>query len=239
MNKTVILAIVVAVAAGFLSGCDGKRPAQSPAFASPDAQIPWLPANRHLVLESLDRPAFREAMPWAKEISLQEFMTLKATHIERHGSWSPKYAVTYRQREGDDWRSFWLALESFDDDSVWVAELTQYKSGVWDWIARYRVPRSPEVDEEFGIHRILAKRSKVLGGVRYGMTAQHVVAVKGGHFKINRHAEGGSADLVYDDVIVSVREWFPPRGRGRVVGVKPTTEGRRHGVKDMPYEDER
>jgi hypothetical protein len=190
-------------------------------------------------MESLERPLFRDAMPPAKQISLEEYRKLKAEYIRKSERWRPGGSLRYHIREADDWRTYSLRLESFDDDNVWVAELTQYKSKGWDWVARYQLDRSPHVDEEFAIPQILQGRSRVIGGVKYGMTVDEVIAKKGGHYKINWHAEAGSAHLVYDDVKVSVRQWSPPRGGGRVVDVEPTTNRTMEFLKDVPYEDEK
>ena len=195
--------------------------------------------QRHTVLEILDRPAFRDAAPVATEISFEKYGSIKAEYAEKNEHYEPGYAITYRRKEADDWRGYWLTLESFDDDSVWIAELTQYKSKGWDWIARYRLKRSPEVDEEFGIHHILEERSKVLGGVKYGMAVDEMLAKKGKHYKVNHHAASGSADLIYNDVKVSVSGWEPGSGKGRVVSVEPTTERMKEFMKNVPYKDEK
>ena len=158
-----------------------------------------------IVLGILDRDEFREAMPPDTEVSLEEYYKLKARYAEKHGNWDFRYALTFREKEGEDWRKYWLRLESFDENSVWIAELTQYRSKGWDWIARYRIKRTLEVDKEFKIRQILEKRSKVIGGIKYGMSVDKVLALKGEHYKIHRHAEAGSAYLIYDDVKVSVR----------------------------------
>jgi hypothetical protein len=190
-------------------------------------------------LEILDRPAFREAAPDAREMSFDEYLALKAEYARKHEHYQSGYAITYEQKEGDDSRSYWLELESFDDDSLWIAELTQYKSKGWDWIARYRLERSPVVDKEFGISGILEARLKILGGVRYGMAVDEVIAKKGKHYKVLYHAEAGSAYLYYDDVKVSVRGWSGRSGGGRVVGVEPIEERMREFMKSFPYEDEK
>jgi len=195
--------------------------------------------QRHTVLEILDRPAFRDAAPVAKDITFEAYRNLKAEYARKHEHYKPGYAITYRRKEGADWRGYWLTLESFDDDSIWIAELTQYESKGWDWIARYRLERSPEVEQEFRIHQILRERSKVLGGVKYGMAVDEVFAKKGTHYKRNVHAESGSADMIYDDIKVSVRGWRSGSGKGRVVGVEPTTEQTKEFMKDVPYEDEK
>jgi len=196
------------------------------------------PSERHLVLEILDRCSMRDTMPAAREITWEEYCKLKAEYVRRHEQWKPGYALTYRRKEGDSWRSYRLELESFNDDTVWVAELTQYKSMGWDWVARYQIQRSPQVNEEFRIVQILEHRSRVIGGIKYGMTVREVIAKKGKHYKIHHHAEFGSADLVYDDVKVSIRGWAGDR-EGRVVGVEPTKKETLEFLKDQPYEDEK
>lgn len=222
-----------------LWGCSARELSQSsPPDTGSNEETAEL-RQRHTVLEILDRPAFRDAAPVATEISFEKYTILKAEYARKHEHYSPGGAITYRRKEGDHWRRYWLTLESFDDDSVWIAELTQYKSKGWDWIARYQLERSPEVDEEFGIHQILEERSRILGGVKYGMAVNEVLAKKGKHYKINGHAEAGSADLIYDDIEVSVRGWWPGSGRGRVVGLGPTTERTKEFMKDIPYEDEK
>ena len=220
-------------------GCSEKEPTQSSPPNTGSNEEATDIRQRHTVLEILDRPAFRDAVPAVTEISFEQYTKLKEEYALRHKHYKPGYAITYRRKEGDDWRGYWMTLESFDDDSLWIAELTQYKSKGWDWIARYRLERSPEVDEEFGIHQILEERSRVLGGVKYGMAVDEVLAKKGRHYKRKVHAEGGSADLIYDDIKVSVRGWRPGSGKGRVVRVEPTAERTKEFMKDVPYEDEK
>jgi hypothetical protein len=178
----------------------------------------------HTVLEILDRPGMRDSMPAASRISYQEYIELKDKYAHKHENYKPGYAITYRQKEGDSWRSYWLTLESFDDDSIWIAELTQYKSRGWDWVSRYQIEQSPEANEEFKINEILEERSKVIGGIKYGMLVSELIAVKGNNYKVNLHAEGGSADLIYDDIVVSVRQWWPGSELGRVIRVKSITK---------------
>jgi len=222
-----------------LWGCSERPPSQSsPPDTGSDEEATKL-RQRHTVLEILDSPAVRDAAPGAREMSFEKYTALKAEYARRHEHYKPGYAITYRRKEGDDWRGYWLTLESFGDDSIWIAELTQYESKGWDWIARYRLERSPEVDEEFRIHQILEERSRVLGGVKYGMAVDEVLAKKGRHYKCNVHAESGSADLIYDDIKVSVRGWWPGSGKGRIVRVEPTAERTKEFMKDVPYEDEK
>lgn len=92
---------------------------------------------------------------------------------------------------------------------------------------------------DFGIWQILADRAKVIGGIRYGMKVVDVIEQKGSHFRVNPHAEAGSVDLVYDDVKVSVRQWWPGADQGRVVGVAPVTDSIVARVTGVPYEDEK
>jgi len=221
-----------------LWGCSEKHPSQSsPPDTGSDEETTKL-SQRHTVLENL-RPAFCDAAPGAREISFEEYTALKAEYARRHEHYKPGYAITYRRKEDDDWRLYWLTLESFDDDSIWIAELAQYESKGWEWIARYRLERSPEVDEEFRIHQILEERSRVLGGVKYGMSVEDVLAKKGRHYKCNFHAMAGSAYLIYDDIKVSVYGWWPGSGTGRVIHVEPTTEQMKESMNDVPYEDEK
>jgi hypothetical protein len=139
---------------------------------------------------------------------------------------------------GDAWRYYRLTLDDFDDATASLALLTQYKSRAWKWTARYRVKRSPEADKELGIPQILQERAEVIGGVKWGMAVRDVLAKKGKHYKVSHHAMLGSADLIYDDVKVSVRDWFPGTDRGWVVRVEPTTEQMKESLKDRPYEDQ-
>ena len=194
--------------------------------------------QRHTVLEILDRPAFRDAMPVAMEISFEKYTILKAEYVRKCEYYRPGGDITYFQQEGDSSRAYCLRLESFDSDSVWVAELTQFKSKGWDWVARYRLKRGPEVDREFQLAHILEERSRIVGGVKYGMSVDEVLDKKGMHYKQLNHAEAGSSRLIYDDIDVSVRGWWPGTGKGRVVGVGPTTERTKEFMKKFPYEDE-
>jgi hypothetical protein len=193
----------------------------------------------HIIMQTLDRPHFLKARPEAKKISFDEYKNLKSEYAHRNKNWKPGYALVYREKEDDTWRYYSLVLESFTQKSAWIAELTQYKSKGHDWIARYQLKRNPEVDEELGIPRILKDRSRVIGGVKYGMSVEEVISKKGKHYKISHHAEAGSADLVYDDVKVRVRQWSPHLGKGRVVGVTPMTKEKLEFFKHLPYEDEK
>jgi hypothetical protein len=194
--------------------------------------------QRHTVLEILERPVFRDAAPVATEISFEKYTILKAEYVRKCEHYRPGGNITYYQKEGDGSRAYCLRLESFDNDSVWVAELTQFKSKAGDWLARYRLKRSPEVDREFRIPQILEERSKVVGGVKYGMSVDEVLDKKGMHYKNLNHQEAGSSELVYDDIDVSVRGWRPGSGKGRVVGVRLTSERMKEFMKKFPYEDE-
>ncbi len=234
MRKASLFLVVLAVA-----GCDkAKMTGRSEA---PSAQVVVRddPNATHVVMETLDRPAFREAMPAAQPMALEQYRATRDKYIASHPTWRPGLAFTYRVREGDQWRAYHLALVSFDRRRATIAELTQFRSRGWDWIAVYDVDRGDEIDSDFDIERILAERAHVIGGVQYGMNVTDVIQRKGRHFKVNHHAEEGSADLVYDDVKVSVRQWSPGGNRGRVVRVTPMTGSIATHMKDVPYEDER
>jgi G:T-mismatch repair DNA endonuclease (very short patch repair protein) len=197
------------------------------------------PDEIHVVMEMLDRPAFPEAMPAAEPMKLEQYQTLRDKCVSGNPAWRPESAFTYRVEEGGQWRSYWLALVSFDRARATIAELTQFQSRGWDWIAVYHVDRCDEIDADFGIDRILTERAQLIGGVRYGMSVADVIHRKGAHFKVNHHAEAGSGDLVYDDVSVSVRDWWPGVDRGRVVRVAPMTDSVAVSMREVPYEDER
>lgn len=195
------------------------------------------------VLEILDRPQFLQSRPESKDISLADYRKLRDECIRRNGHWKPGSALTYEESEPGEKapgreRRYWLTLESFDETHGWVAELTQYRSKGWDWVARYRLERSTEADGELGITRILEERARVVGGVKYGMTVEEVLRLKGRHYKADHHQEAGSADFVYDDVKASVRG-LGPNMEGRVVHVEATTDLTREYMTDIPYEDER
>jgi uncharacterized protein YhfF len=223
----------------FLCGCIKEQPSKSVDPVTASDQDINESSKHHIVLEILGRPQFRNSMPACTEITLQKYRELKAEYAKKHGNWDSRYALTYRERDGEDWRKYWLTLESFDNDMVWIAELTQYKSKGWDWIARYRLNRIPEVDEDFRINQILEERSKVFAGIKYGMSVDEVLAKKGKHYKLNVHAEAGSADLIYDDIKVSVREWWPGSSKGRIVRVEPTSDRTKDLMKNISYEYEK
>ena len=197
------------------------------------------PNEIHVAMEILDRPAFREAMPAGQRITLREYEGIKDKYIRNNPAWRPGFALTYRVREEDQWRGYWLALVSFESARATIAELTQFQSRGWDWIAVYHVDRCSGLDGDFAIGQILADRARVVGGVQYGMRAAEVIQRKGQHFKVHNHAESGSATLVYDDVRVGVRQWHPGTDRGRVTRVEPTTDQIKAYMKDIPYEDEK
>ena len=136
----------------------------------------------------------------------------------------------------------WDAIVSFDDRWAWVGELTSYrnKQSVWDWVARYRLTRSPAVDKELGIPGIIAERSKVIGGVRYGMTVTQLLDSKGMHFKAADHQEPGTFSFYFDDVVVTVKGWRRGTKEGQVVRAEPMQEHiqRYNWLRDLPSEDE-
>lgn len=234
MRESVLFLLIIA-----LAGCGDEKVAD---HSSPDSAISTVnndPDKIHVVLEILDRPAFRVAIPAEKKITLEEYRTIKDKYRSNNKRWRPGFALTYRVREDDRWRAYHLALVSFDSESAWIAELTQFKSKGWDWIAHYRLRRSSEVDKDFAIAQIIEDRSRVVAGAQYGMSVADVIQLKGKHFKIKHHAEEGSADLIYDAVKVSVRQWWPGNDGGRVVRVEPTTNQTKEYMKDIPYEDER
>jgi len=197
-------------------GPPGAQPKPAVAGRGPDA-------TRH---EGDGRTIAGEAPP-ARSISVKAYVALKA-----------KYALPEerRKREGDGWRTYDLILESFDDTTATVAVVTQYRSKGWNWVHRYTLERGEEADKALGIPELLAARARVIGGVKYGMTLRQVFARKGLHCKINRHAAGGSATFIYDDVAVHVEGW-DNRAGGRVVSVTPATDGVKEGARDLPYLD--
>jgi len=197
------------------------------------------PNETCVVMEILDRPAFQEAMPVAQAISLEQYRQIRDRYVTSNQAWRAGSAFTYRVKEQDEWRNYWLALVSFDRARATIAELTQFQSKGWDWVAAYQVDRSGEIDADFGVERIVAERARVIGGVWYGMRVNDVIGRKGRHFKIEFHAEAGSAALVYDDVRVSVRQWHAGSDAGRVVAVEPVTDEFAAEMKDVPYEDEK
>jgi hypothetical protein len=204
-----------------------------------DRIAPNDPNKIYDILESLDRPAFIAAMPAEKKITLDEYKKIKNKYISSNEHWRPGFAFTYRTKEGDEWRAYYMTLVSFNSKNAWIAELTQFKSKGWDWIAVYNLDRCDEVDKDFAIAKIEEGRSKVVGGVGYGMSVADVIQLKGKHFKVHQHAEEGSANLVYDDVNINVRRWSPGDNTGRVVGVEATSNQTKEYMKDIPYEDEK
>lgn len=181
--------------------------------------------------------------PTAQTIDLDTYRKLKSAYLAKGGQVSPPGHVTYRTVEDDDWRSHMLCLVSFDDRWATVGELTSYKSKQhgWEWVASYRIARNPAVDEEFGIPDIVAKRSRVIGGVTYGMTVAELLARKGMHFKAASHQMPGACSFFFEDVIVTVKGWRPGTQEGSVVRVKPVTEFTQQykWLGELPYEDER
>jgi hypothetical protein len=204
-----------------------------------DRIAPNDPNKIQVVLDILDRPGFRAAMPPEKKITLEEYRKIKNKYISNNERWRPGFAFTYSTKEDDEWRGYDMSLVSFNSKSAWIAELTQFKSKGWDWIALYNVDRCDEVDKDFDIAKIADERSKVIGGVWYGMRVADVIQLKGKHFKVHNHAEVGSANLVYDDVNISVRQWSSGDNTGCVVGVETTSNQIKEYMKDIPYEDEK
>jgi len=168
--------------------------------------------------------------PNAAPLTLEDYRVLKAEYARPENR---------RKKEGESWRSFTLTLVSFDESTAVVGVLTQYRSKAWTWVKRFEIKRTAEADEELGIKRILAERAAAIGGVRYGMSVDEVIALKGQHYRVNHHQAGGSADLLYDDVKVGVRDWHPREKGGRVVSVEKATDEMKEHWKDLPYENER
>lgn len=168
--------------------------------------------------------------PAARDLSLQEYKALVAKHSLKENRFV---------REGGDWRAYELVLDSFDDTWAFCGLVTQHKSKAWTWVERYRLRRSTETDTALSLPEIIARRTKSVGGITYGMSVDQVIEQKGRHFRVNYHQAEGSADFVYDDVKVSVRDWWPSRNTGRVVSVEPTTDLMRKNMDRMPYEDEK
>lgn len=216
-----------------------KQRADGGAEAASGIAAGVVPNETIVVMETLDRPAFREVMPAPQVVSLEEYRRIRDRYIANDPAWRAGSALTYRMPEGEQWRTYLLALVSFDRTRATIAELTQFQSKGWDWVAAYQVERCSEIEADFGVERILAERARVIGGVRYGMSVAEVIRRKGRHFKVSLHAEEGSARLVYDDVAVSVRQWHARSDTGRVVGVEPVTEDLVNWVTDVPYEDEK
>ncbi len=221
------------------SGVSKQRANGGAETASPVPVAEVDPNETVVVMEILDRPAFREAMPVAQGISPEQYRQIRDKYTTNNPAWRAGSALTYRVREGDEWRTCWLALVLFDRTRATIAELMQFRSKGWDWVAAYEADRSSEIEADFGVERILAERAKVVGGVQYGMSVADVIGRKGRHFKVSLHAEEGSARLVYDDVAVGVRQWHAGGDAGRVVGVEPVTDEFAAEMKDIPYEDEK
>jgi len=196
------------------------------------------PDKMQVVLEIPDRPAFRDAMPPGKKITLEEYRKLKNKYISDKENWRPGFGFTYRTKENGKWREYQMALVSFNSKTAWIAELTSIhiKAG-WDWIALYNLSRCDEVDKDFAIAKIVEERSKVVGGVQYGMSVADVIQLKSKHYKVGTPADVGTSILVYDDVTIRVRQ--RAHGDNRVVQVTPTSNQPQEYMKDIPYQDEK
>jgi hypothetical protein len=196
------------------------------------------PNNMQVVLEALDRGAFRAAMPPEKKITLEEYRKLKNKYISRHESCYPDFFI-YRIKEGNEWRTYDLILVCFNNKNAWIAEMTQFHIKGEDWVALYSLDRCDEVDKDFAIAKIIEERSKVVGGVHYGMSVADVIQLKGKHYKIGTPppAEMMTSIIFYDDVTISVRERSPVEAR--VVRVEPTSNKTKEYMKDIPYQDEK
>jgi hypothetical protein len=194
--------------------------------------------QHHRVME---QPLRGEA-PTTQSINLDAYLKLKLAYTAK-GSQVKPWRSLYHVNEGDDRRSHMLCLVSFDNRWAWIGELTSFKTkeSTWDWVARYRLARGPAVDQELGIPDILAERSKIIGGVKYGMTVAQLIGKKGVHFKAADHQEPGTYTLFFNDVVVTVRGWRPGTKEGRVVRAEPMTEHIKqyNWLRDLPYEDEK
>ena len=168
--------------------------------------------------------------PAATDIDSKEYEKLKTEH-------PPQKADTLGKEEPG---AHVLVLDSFDESSLWVSVVTQHESKVWQWEKRYKLRRDAETDNELGIPQILKARQEVIAGdagVKCDMTVVEVIVKKGWHYKVNSHQLAGSAQLVYDDVTVDVRDWWTD-AKGRVVHVEATTDRMKVNLKDLPYADE-
>ncbi len=93
--------------------------------------------------------------------------------------------------------------------------------------------------KDFYIAKIVEEQSKVIGSVWYGMNVTDVIKLKGRHFKVQNQQEEGTAEIVYDDISIVVRQWWPGNNTGRVIGVRATSDQTKEYMKNIPYEDEK
>jgi len=207
-----------------------------PQNVSENTRFPEILTGYNRVMVILDRPHFRLMAPPSRKISFDQYQEIKASYIAKNEYWWFGLLLGSRDTEGSRWRR--MELEAFDDKKVWVSEVIRdvsRKRHGWDWIARYRLDRNAQIDKKLHIARVVEERAKVIGGVKYGMTSEEVVALKGQPLKIIEDPVG-NAELRYDDVSVYIRMWVPPMerfpARGKVLHVEPPREEMRNRSQD-------
>jgi len=203
----VVALVVGAAPPGALRGAGAA--AQPPQHNEPER-----PTQRQARRHDLGGRYVLGEAPRAREISLGDYRALKEKYSQREHR---------RKREEGGWRSYDLMLDAFDEKTATVAIVTQFRSKAWEYVERFQLQRTPESDKELGIPDLLARRAKVIGGIRYGMTVREVFAKKGRDWKSIPHQDMGSATLVFDDVIIHVVDWHGG-DEGRVVGVRPVAQ---------------
>ena len=127
-------------------------------------------------------------------------------------------------------------LESSGKATATVAVVKRDRAGNWTWVARYALKRTREVDREFRLATPRARRAAAIAGVRFGITPREMFADKGQHYKVQKLDDPGTAAFIYDDVVVTVRDWDGD-GSGRVVRISPTTQAVREAASHLPYVD--
>ena len=130
-----------------------------------------------------------------KDISLAEYLKLEAEH-KKHKRQTFKTTGSVRGIPN-------FGLVAFDETTAEVALLIQpERSKVWKCLARYRLKRNAKVDKALYIDRRIEERTRVIGGVRYGMSLEEVYGKKGQPDSRRPFQLEGSGGLVYPDVIV-------------------------------------
>jgi len=168
-------------------------------------------------------------MPLAETITLDQYGKLKAFYElpENSVSGEPNDRTYYR-----------LALTSFGPETATVGLVAQHHSKGWQWSRRFILTRDEATDKALGITDLRQARAAVIGGVKRGMKADDVIRLKGLHYKESPHQLVGSADLIYDDVTVSVKDWHLGSGSGVVTAVAPVTAQYIEYAVQLPYEDD-
>lgn len=191
-------------------------PAQQEAVVN---MVVWDGPTRKLIGRQVLRELVRgiDTAP-RRDITLERYNRLKAERDR---------IVQRLARTGQPDKMPHLWLVAFDESSAdvgWVVRTGRRNMGL-QCNRVYRLARSHAVDDALHIPQAIEQRTRVIGGVYYGMTVRELFAKKGRPHNESACRIAGHALLYYADVRVDVRRYPYGGDGGRVVYVRPAREG--------------